>query len=149
MKNCDILLLTGLITGIYDIILRYVSEYRLLDSDWVRVLRPYFEKKTVLEAALLAGFTGFISQIIILFFAAVPVKAGSVRLDKSLVWFIFITIFVSGTLGILMDKSGLFPDLSNTYYKTLGRSRSMFTDAWSGIIVQLTVLFCIYYEYIL
>jgi len=41
---------------------------------------------------------------------------------------------------IIMDVSGLFPHLSNTYYKDLGRTRGMITDTYSGLIVQFTLL---------
>jgi hypothetical protein len=134
MNKCNLLLLTALITGIYDIILQWISKNQISNVDWIKALKPYFEYHTPLGAALIAALVGFVSQWIILYITPFPTS------KKDIIKYIGVTIIVSGTIGIVMDNSGLFPHLSNTYYKTLGRPRSMVTDAWSGVIVQLTLL---------
>ena len=155
MKNCDLLLLTGAVTGLWDIAARLLAENDLYDfpifgrQGWLVALQPYFEKKTVLGAALLAGFVGLVSQWIILSIAPFPTSWTSKTLSQTsfsdllepdMIRFIVATLFVSGTIGIVMDEAGLFPDLSATYSKDLGRPRSIITDTVSGIIVQTTIL---------
>jgi H+/gluconate symporter-like permease len=134
MNTCNILLLTAGITGAYDILVRYLSLYRVLNYDWLIALRPYFKQHTMLSAALIAAFVGFISQLIITSIHPFPTK------NVGIISYILVTILVSATIGIIMDVSGLFPHLSNTYYKDLGRTRSMITDTYSGLIVQFTLL---------
>tara|TARA_B100001123_G_scaffold413538_1_gene512021 strand:- start:1060 stop:1485 length:426 start_codon:yes stop_codon:yes gene_type:complete len=138
MKKCSIILTTAIITGLYDILLRYITENNLLKWDFIIALQPYFKEKTLLEGFLIAAFVGLVSQWIILSLYRFP------KNWQQVIIFMIITIIISGSIGILMDKSKLFPDLSATYYKKLGRTRSMITDAWSGVIVQVTVIFLIF-----
>ena len=43
MNTCNILLLTAGITGAYDILVRYLSLYRVLNYDWLIALRSLFQ----------------------------------------------------------------------------------------------------------
>ena len=135
MRNCNLLLLTAFITGCYDILLRYISENNLLQYDFVIALKPYFKKKTLLEGFLIAAFVGLVWQWIVLLIYGFP------KSFIGLIGFFIVSFIIGGMLGIAMDKSNLFPDLSATQYKTLGRARSIITDSTSAIIVQTTVLF--------
>ena len=153
MKNCDLLLLTGAVTGLWDISARMLAENDLYNfpvfgrQEWIISLQPYFEKKTVLGAALIAGFVGLVSQWIILSIVPFPrawadpndLDLGSL-FGRTLLVFMLVTAAVSGGVGFVMQYAGLFPDLTNTMYKTLGPSRSRLTDTVSGIIVQTTIL---------
>ena len=137
--NANIYILTFTITAVYDVILRNMSEnYSILPSilqnDFVFYLIPYFKKHTVLSAALVAGFVGALTQVIILNMHNLPTN------PETLASFMILTFIISALFGFVMKFSKLFPDLVDTYYKNLGTLRSMYTDGISGIIVQVTLL---------
>lgn len=142
--NSDIYILTFVITAIYDIILRILSENynkipSFLQNDFVFYLKPYFKKHTLLAAALIAGFVGAATQVIILKFHKLPTNI------KTVITFLITTFVISALFGFVMKFSNLFPYLVDTYYKNLGVSRSMYTDGVSGLIVQSTLLFILYF----
>ena len=63
--------LVFIITGLWDIILRMMSEGKISflgveNMKWVRTLKNYFKKHTILSAALLAGFVGALCYILYL-----------------------------------------------------------------------------------
>ena len=140
MKEINIsqlIIITFIVTALYDIIVRLIAEnklhlFNLKNSDWIISLKPYFKKHTLLSAALIAGFVGAISQYIIIQFKDFP--------ENYDLYFLTITALVSGSFGIVMEHSGLFPHLVNTYYKDLGKPRSIITDIMSGLIVNLTLI---------
>lgn len=161
MKYCNIYLLTFLITGIYDLILQLsINGYiPLLDkflknTDWYISLKDYFKRHTPLSAILLAGFIGFITQIII--FNIIYLK--NINIDilglihsnnrmlmlLNIIKFLVISFIISGLIGIPIKMSNLFPILEDTYYKKLGDVRSFITDGYSGLIVQITLLVILY-----
>ena len=67
-----ICILTFIITALWDVVLRFMSEnYKKLPKwlqwfNFIEYLKPYFQKHTLLAAALIAGFIGFGAQFIIL-----------------------------------------------------------------------------------
>lgn len=127
---------TFIITALYDVVLQlYVKEmlpdpFGVRGSDWLQSLVPYFKAHTPLAAALIAGFVGAVTQPVISQFADTsdPIK------------FLATTFIVSGLIGFVMKASKLFPILDSTYYKTLGSKRAFLTDAYSGIVVNVTYL---------
>jgi len=135
----NLLLYTFLVTGAWDIILRKYAESTTIQNkpDFVKVLVPYFKKKSVLEAAIIAGIIGFVTQFLILKIVKFPF---SLKL-KEVVIFLLISFLISGLIGFPLDKGRIIPLLSDTYYKGLGRPRSFFTDGYSGLVVQLSLLF--------
>lgn len=139
------LILVFLITGVWDIILRNMSEGNISflgieNMKWVTTLKDYFKYHTVLGAALLAGFVGAIAYILIIYsFDALNITD---------VFNQFILIFlISGLVGIPMRYSGLFPVLYEHYYKPLGFTYSFITDSISGVIVAVTLFFLQNYIY--
>ena len=143
MNKCNIYIFTFVITGLYDVILRKLSENynkipSFLKNDFVFYLKPYFKKHTLLAAALIAGFVGATTQVIILNLHKLP------KTIPTLISFLALTFVISALFGFVMKFSKLFPHLVNTYYKNLGVLRSMYTDGVSGIIVQSTLLFILY-----
>ena len=139
MNNCNIIILTFVITALWDVVLRKMSEnYEVLPSylqfDFVRYLQPYFEKHTVLSAALIAGFIGATTQSIILYFHKLPTN------KRTYLTFMTATFIISAQYGFVIKFSNLFPYLVETYYKNLGTYRSMYLDGVSGLIAQSTVL---------
>jgi hypothetical protein len=147
-----LLILTFIITALYDVLLRYMSlNYDKLPAffkwfDFIKYLTPYFKKHTLLSAALLAGFIGFGAQLIILTIMPYP-NVKKINLHNIITFFV-ITFIVSALYGLPMKASKLFPILDETYYKGLGTYRGLYHDGISGLIVQLTLLILLYiYEH--
>lgn len=139
---CWLIILTFIVTGLWDVVLRFMSlNYNKLPKyfqmDFVKDLIPYFKHHTLLAAALIAGFVGATTQIIILSIMSFP---------KSIFNFVYIFKFmilsfiISALYGFIMKGSKLFPYLERYYYEPLGVLRSMYTDGFSGLIVQTTLL---------
>jgi hypothetical protein len=143
MDHCNIYILTFIITALWDVVLRKMSENynrlpSLFQSDFMIHLQPYFKKHTLLAAALIAGFIGATTQVIILHLHKLPTNA------RSLMTFMIATFIISALYGFIIKFSNLFPHLVDTYYKNLGVPRSMYTDGVSGLIVQATLLPILY-----
>lgn len=141
IENCNLLVYTFIVTGIWDIVLRILSinYYKLpnfLQYDFIKYLIPYFKHHTILSAALIAGFIGAITQIIIINLIKFPNKL----IFRNIIIFLIISFIISGLFGFIMKFSKLFPILDKTYYKNLGTFRSLYHDGISGLIVQLTLL---------
>ena len=142
MNNSKLYILTFIITGIWDILLRFLSENyeslpKIMQYDFIRYLIPYFQKHTLLSAALIAGFIGATTQFIIVNIYPFPSDFKDIH---KVLYFLFLSFIVSALYGFLMKGSKLFPHLDKTYYKELGTVRSMYHDGISGIIVQLTII---------
>lgn len=125
------------VTALWDVVLRLFSEekvrfMRIETLNWVVALRPYFRHHTPLSAALIAGFVGAITSLIIN--KTVP---GYFR--NSVVFYLIWVAFVSAAIGIPMRYSGLFPHLRTHYYDPLPIT-TVFSDALSGVMVALTML---------
>jgi hypothetical protein len=147
VDNCNLIIYTFIVTGLWDIVLRFMSNnyYKLpnlLQYDFIKYLIPYFKHHTILSAALIAGFIGAITQIIIINLIKFPDKL----IFKNIIIFLIISFIISGLFGFIMKFSKLFPILDKTYYKNLGTLRSIYHDGISGLIVQITliVIFKIY-----
>lgn len=144
MNNEKTIITAFIVTALWDIILRWYAEDKMphlpapLDVhnwNWVKVLKPYFEKHTLLGAALIAGFVGALTAYLMNF----------VRV-KSMTIYSIILVLVSGIVGIPMRYSGLFPHLKTYYYDTLGFKTSFLTDAFSGIVVGITMYILTYLQ---
>jgi hypothetical protein len=139
MNNCYIYILTFFITALWDVVLRIMAENYdklppFLQFDFIRYLQPYFIVHTILAAALIAGFIGATTQVIILNTHKLPTKM------TAYMTFLITSFIISALYGFIIKLSNLFPHLVDTYYKKLGTYRSMYLDGISGIIVQTTLL---------
>jgi len=139
----NLLVLTFIITALWDVILRWYSEDRMPhlpkplnvhEWDFVIALKPYFKKHTLLGAAAIAGVVGAVTQAIILQLLKIPKTLNQIGI------FLIVSFLISGLIGFPMQWSGLFPVLQKTYYKDLKFPRSFYSDAISGVIVQVTLL---------
>ena len=142
-----LIILTFIITGIWDIVLRFMTlNYEKLPTyfqmDFVENLIPYFKHHTLLSAALIAGFIGATTQIIILSIMSFPENIFNI---SYIIKFLILTFIISALYGFMMKGSKLFPYLEKYYYDKLGVARSMYTDGVSGLIVQTTLLIIIYF----
>ena len=142
MYNCNLIINTFIITAIWDIVLRKLSEnyYNLPEViksnfQFIEYLIPYFKKLNLLDAALIAGFIGAVTQYIILKLVKFP------KTFYNSFYFLVVSFIVSALFGFIMKFSKLFPDLDETYYKNLGPIRGMYHDGISGLIVQFTLIF--------
>jgi len=138
-----IVILTFIITALWDVILRILSVYEPIPSinnamPFIKDLKPYFEKHTLLAAALIAGFVGACTQPIILHFMKFPTYN---RSFKYIIKFMILSFIVSALFGFIMKASKLFPYLEKYYYEKLGLVKSLYHDGTSGLIVQFSLLF--------
>jgi len=145
IDNCNIIIYTFVITSVFDVILRLLSNnFKALPNfmkyDFIKYLIPYFNYHTILSAALIAGFVGALTQLIILKLIDFPKNFRFFEL----ITFLTITFVISGLFGFVMKFSNLFPILEKTYYRKLGTIRSMYHDGVSGLIVQLPLLILFY-----
>lgn len=150
MNNSDLYILTFTVTALWDVVLRIMTENwndlpRIAKSilPFIEYLKPYFEKHTLLAAALIAGFVGATTQLIIVNIMPFPTPR---EISNSKYMFLFLTLsfIVSALYGFIMKFSKLFPILEKTYYTRLEEShgvwRSMYHDGISGLIVQITII---------
>lgn len=149
--SCNIILLTFVITGLLDVILRIISvNYYYLPNIvqnnfmFLQYLIPYFKQHTVMSAALIAGFIGAVTQMIILNIVSVENILDNPFNYANILYFFIVTFLVSGIVGFPIKMSNLFPHLNNTYYKQLGPVRGFYHDGISGIIVQFNLLILLY-----
>ena len=79
MNKCNLIILTFIVTGIWDIILQIMSHNfnylpNIIKSQFpfIKNLQPYFKQHTPLAAFLLAAITGALSQSIIINIMSFP-----------------------------------------------------------------------------
>ena len=104
MEYCNIYIYTFIITALWDIVLRKMSENydslpKFLQMDFVRYLQPYFKQLTLLDAALVAGFVGATTQVIILNLHSLPTDA------LSFVSFMIVSFIISALYGFVIKFS--------------------------------------------
>jgi len=142
MDNKTLIILTFVVTALWDVILRFMSlNYHRLPSNlqmsFVKYLNPYFKQHTLLAAALIAGFVGATTQPFILMVTPFPKNLNNI---KYIITFLAVSFIISALYGFIMKWSGLFPYLDKYYYNKLGLVNSMYHDGVSGLIVQVTLL---------
>ncbi len=134
-----LVIITFIVTAAYDIILRALSLGDLFPAfSFIASLKKYYQDQTLLTVALAAGFIGAITQVLI-YFVMKAFKVESLTLTN-VILFLVATFIISALMGFPIRASKLFPDLDNTYYKTLGWKHAMLTDGVSGLIVNITIL---------
>lgn len=151
MNNSDLYILTFVITGLWDVVLREMTKnWDSLPKSvktilpFIEYLKPYFERHTLLAAALIAAFVGATTQMIIVNIMPFPTSIKEIKNGKNLFLFMTLSFIVSALYGFIMKFSKLFPVLEKTYYKRLEENhsvwRSMYHDGISGLIVQFTII---------
>lgn len=138
MNEYKIMVVAFCVTAIWDVILRWFSEEKLKfmgieKLSWVVALRPYFEHHTVLSAAAVAGVVGAGTVVILNRFTP------KVMTESTLLYLLWVA-FVSAAVGIPMRYLGLFPYLKKYYYDPLPIT-TIFSDALSGVVVALTMMY--------
>ena len=141
MKELILFLIFNAIIGFFsDIILNIISKYDIYKP--ITTLRPYFEDKTMFQAAFYALLTvviivGIISIVFnMIFNKFLPVT------QKEYIIFLILT-FIVGYIGdIVIYKLNIFPKLK-TYYDVVGKG------LWGGLAILFSVIvsFIILYLY--
>tara|TARA_B100001564_G_C20335446_1_gene532041 strand:- start:5 stop:493 length:489 start_codon:yes stop_codon:yes gene_type:complete len=151
MNNSDLYILTFVVTGLWDVVLRVMTEnWDSLPKSvktifpFIEYLKPYFKIHTLLAAALIAAFVGATTQMIIVNVMPFPISIKEIKNGKNMFLFLTLSFVVSALYGFIMKFSKLFPVLEKTYYKRLEENhsvwRSMYHDGISGLIVQITII---------
>jgi hypothetical protein len=151
MNNSDLYILTFIVTGLWDVVLRVMTEnWEKLPTfikkilPFIEYLKPYFKKHTLLAAALIAAFVGATTQWIIVNIIPFPIHIREMKNITHIGSFMILSFVISALYGFIMKFSKLFPILEGTYYKHLEEKhsvwRSMYHDGISGLIVQLTII---------
>ena len=151
MNNSDLYILTFIVTGLWDVVLRVMTENwenlpKIVKTvlPFIEYLKPYFKQHTLLAAALIAAFVGATTQLIILNIMPFPTTIREIKNGKNIFLFLTLSFIVSALYGFIMKFSKLFPVLEKTYYKRLEENhsvwRSMYHDGISGLIVQITII---------
>ena len=151
LNNSELYIITFIVTGLWDVVLRIMTEnWDQLPPvvkkifPFIEYLQPYFEKHTLLAAALIAAFVGATTQVIILALIPFPQTIKCVSNPRNMAMFMLISFIVSALYGFIIKYSKLFPILEETYYKKLEEDhsvwRSMYHDGISGLIVQITII---------
>tara|TARA_B100001093_G_scaffold164513_1_gene156955 strand:+ start:2380 stop:2832 length:453 start_codon:yes stop_codon:yes gene_type:complete len=145
MNNSSLIIITFIVTALWDVILRFMSlNFHILPGiiktsmPFIKDLQPYFKHHTLLSAALIAGFVGATTQPIIIYFMSFP---KNIKKINYIIKFLLLSFIISALYGFIMKASKLFPHLELYYYNKLGIFRSMYHDGISGLIVQITLLF--------
>ena len=147
LSNSEMVILTFVVTGLWDVVLRIMNENfdDLPDIikqvlPFIKYLDPYFKKHTLLAAALIAAFVRATTQPIIYSITPFPKNLNNVN---DVFIFLINSFIISALYGFIMKATKLFPILEETYYKKLeeegGVIRSMYHDGISGLIVQFTI----------
>ena len=144
MDNYKLIILTFVVTGLWDVVLRFMSLHfekipKIIQTTmpFIKDLKPYFKQHTLLAAALIAGFVGATTQPFILYLTPFPKNIMNIGYIFK---FMVSSFIISALYGFIMKWSGLFPHLQIHYYDKLGVIRSMYHDGISGLIVQITNL---------
>ena len=143
MNYYKLIILTFTVTALWDVCLRFMAlNYEKLPKiintymPFIKDLKPYFQKHTLLAAALIAGFVGATTQPIILKITPFPKNIKNI---SYIFLFLLVSFIISALYGFIMKWSRLFPRLQEHYYDKLGVIRSMYHDGISGLIVQITI----------
>ena len=121
MNNSELIILTFVITALWDVVLRFMAlNFNKLPSiiknlmPFIGDLEPYFKIHTLLAAALIAGFVGATTQPIILYIMKLPQKIPNNTSDiLNIVKFMLVSFVISALYGFIMKWSGLFPIYKN------------------------------------
>ena len=140
-----LIIYTFIVTSILNVIINHMSTNFDKLPMWFQKLmpfigdlKPFFNKHTLLAAALIAGFIGACNQYIILSIVKFPKNITNIR---NIIIFYFVTFLINILFGFAIKFSTLFPHLETYYYNKLGLIRSMYHDGISGVILQTILLF--------
>ena len=129
MQDILFLLSNSLIGFTSDIVLNYLSNYKILNLD---TLKPYFKNKSTFKAALYAMITVLIIIVIIMqTFKLYYNKTLPENINETLVY-LLLTFVIGYIADIIIHKLNIFPKLK-LYYKVIG------SGLWGGFAILFSV----------
>ena len=123
MNSCLFVLLNFSVGFFSDIILNFLSTKRgskFFNSEIIKSLRPYFEKRTVLQAAIDAGLTIVIVLLLVMATTQLTMGYSVPNNIKQLICFSLIAFVYGWIADILIDKFKIFGNDLDNYYKIAG-----------------------------
>lgn len=130
-------IVTFIVTACFDLLLRSMSLSECCPNTlFITSLKPYYESLSIFRVAVIAGIIGAVTQ---LFIAAFMLRVPTKPIWRFIVFGFLSTFVISALMGFPIRASGLFPELTNTYYKALGWQKGMLADGISGLIVNAVV----------
>lgn len=153
-SNCKFLTMSFIIGGVFDIIMQLSAAGKIPpmdnlfgDHDWYKSLVRkggyYDNRKRPVGYFALAGLGSFLTQSLILLLVPFPKK-----ISHSFMY-LFISFVVGSVVSLRTNSAygisgGLFPDISDTYYKDLGKIKSMVYDGVSSVTVSLALIILVF-----
>jgi uncharacterized membrane protein len=127
----DILFLSSnaLIGFVSDIILNYLSNYKILN---LHTLKPYFQNKSTFMAALYAMITVLIIVVIIMQTFKLYYNKTLPENTKETLVYLILTFVIGYIADILIHKLDIFPKLK-LYYRVIG------SGLWGGLAILFSV----------
>ena len=129
MNEILFLVFNFIVAFVSDIILNVLTHYNI---QYIESLKPYFQDKTVIEAAFYAGLTvliivGFTMIIYSLFTGKYLPES------KEDIFYFGLIAFVLGYIGdIIIEQNDIFPKLK-LYYQVVG------SGLWGGLAILFSV----------
>lgn len=129
--NIHIFLLINFIIGfVSDIILNHLSNYDFIN---LNTLKPYFDNKSIIEAAIYAGITVYLIVLIIVLIFKLIYKRYLPENKNEYLVFLLIT-FILGFIGdYIIYWIDIFPKLK-LYYETVC------IGLWGGLAILFSVI---------
>lgn len=129
--NINIFLFINFIIGfVSDIILNHLSNYDFIN---LNTLKPYFNNKSIIEAAIYAGITVYLIVLIIVLIFKLIYKRYLPDNKNEYIVFLLIT-FILGFIGdYIIYWIDIFPKLK-LYYETVG------IGLWGGLAILFSVI---------
>ena len=129
--NIHIFLIINFIIGfVSDIVLNKLSYYNVMK---LNTLRPYFENKTIVEAALYAGITVYVIVGIISIIFKLLNKRYLPSTQKEYVIYLLLTFVIGFIADYIIYWIDIFPKLE-LYYKEVGKG------LWGGLAILFSVM---------
>ena len=125
-----------IVSFISDIILNDLSHFSQINSPIIKSLQPYFNKKSIVEAAFYAGLTVVLTLIPILILHKYLLPIFDI---PELLLLIILGFIIGYIIDIFIEKIDIFGATLHPYYKLAG----------SGFYGGLAIIFSITISYIL
>ena len=137
MLNFYTFIFINFIVGfISDIVLNDLSRIKNIDMPIIKSLRPYFQKKLIIEAGFYAGLTVVLTLIPILILHKYLLTIFDI---PELLLFTLLGFIIGYFVDILIEKLDIFGPSLHKYYKLAG----------SGFYGGIAIVFSIIISYIL
>jgi len=140
ISNESLFLIFNAIIGFFsDIILNIIAKHDIYKP--ISTLKPYFENKSVFQAAFYALLTVVIIVGIIMKIFQIFYNKYLPETSNEYIIFIIVTFIIGYLADILIYKINIFPKLQ-TYYRVVGKG------LWGALAITFSVTVALIYLYI-